>query len=114
MDFVFELKARMRTAVWPAVAICVLGYLVYHIIHGDRGLLAWQTVQTDISDVRRDLTQIQAERATLDRNVRLLHPDSLDADMLDEWARRHLNYGQPEDIVIFTDASGLNRVRTSE
>lgn len=114
MDFVYELRARVRTALWPAVAICVLGYLVYHIIHGDRGLLAWQSVQADISDVRRELTGIQAERAILERNVRLLHPDSLDADMLDEWARRHLNYGQPEDIVIFTDASRLSRVRTSE
>ena len=92
------------------VGICVIGYFVYHVIHGDRGLIAWQALDRDVANARTDLATIESERLTLERRVRLLRSASLDRDMLDEWARRVLNYGAADEAVIFTtdeDASFL-------
>ncbi len=40
------------------------------------------------------------ERKALEARVKLLYPESLDADMLEEWARRLLNYGLPDEAVV--------------
>lgn len=84
------------------VGICVIGYFVYHVIHGDRGLIAWQALDQDVANARGDLASIREERLTLEHRVRLLRAESLDRDMLDEWSRRVLNYGAADEIVIFT------------
>lgn len=84
------------------VGICVIGYFVYHVIHGDRGLIAWQALDRDVANARSDLAAIREERLTLEHRVRLLRSESLDRDMLDEWSRRVLNYGAADEVVIFT------------
>ncbi len=105
-----ELRKRARQGIGAVVGICVIGYFVYHVIHGDRGLIAWHVLDQDVADARISLASIREERLTLERRVRLLRSASLDRDMLDEWARRVLNYGAANEAVIFTtdeDASFL-------
>lgn len=106
MDLWFELRKRGRDVVWPALAICTLAYLAYHIVHGDRGLVAWREVRDAVAQARRDVAVVEAERVALAHRVRLLHPASIDPDMLEEWARRQLGYGHPDDIVILTKGNG--------
>jgi cell division protein FtsB len=106
MDLWFELRKRGRDVVWPVLAVCTLAYLAYHIVHGDRGLVAWREVRDAVVQAKRDLAVVEAERAVLAHGVRLLHPASIDPDMLEEWARRQLGYGRPDDIVILTKGSG--------
>jgi cell division protein FtsB len=77
--------------------------MLFHLVNGDRGLIAWRTLQEEIDALQSELEPLREERAVLDRRVRLLNPDSLDPDMLDEWARRLLNYGRPDEIVIFVE-----------
>lgn len=102
MDLLFEVRKRAREVVWPALAICALAYVAYHIINGDRGLVAWRAVRDAVAEAKREAAEAQAERVVLAHRVKLLHPDSIDPDMLEEWARRQLNYGRPDDIVILT------------
>ena len=49
---------------------------------------------------RADFDRVRGERESLERRVRLLYPQSLDPDMLDKSARRLLNYGLPDEVVI--------------
>jgi cell division protein FtsB len=105
MDLLFELRLRARHVVWPALAVCALVYVAYHIVQGDRGLIAWKTLRELIGTARVDLAAVEAERAAAQHRVRLLHPDGVDRDMVDEWARRLLNYGQPDELVIITEAA---------
>jgi cell division protein FtsB len=100
MELVFEVKRRARHVVWPALAIIALAYMTYHIVHGDRGLVAWRDFRERIAIVQAELTAVAAERQTLAVRAGLLHPDNVDPDMLDEWARRLLNYGRADDLVI--------------
>ena len=85
----------------------MLGYMAYHIVQGDRGLLAWKGLREQIGIARVSLAENEAERTVLEERVRLLHPDGLDRDMLDEWARRRLNYGARDEIVIFIDPAAV-------
>ena len=45
------------------------------------------------------LTKVSAERKAMEQRVALLRPGSIDADMVDEIARRDLNMGGKHDII---------------
>lgn len=96
-----ELRLRLRHVVGPAIGGAALIYVAYHAVNGDRGLLAWRLYEQKVADARMELAKVSAEREALAAQVMLLHPQSLDKDMLDEWARRLLNYGNPDEIFIF-------------
>ncbi len=100
MGLIAEFRARARHVIGPVLGFCAAGYFAYHVVHGDRGLIAWVELQRKVEAMRAALTRIEAERQTLENRVQLLHPHSLDPDMLEERARAMLNYGYPDDIVI--------------
>jgi cell division protein FtsB len=89
--------------VGPVLGLCAAGYFAYHVMHGERGLIAWIELQRKVEAVEASLARVAAERRTLENRVQLLHPQSLDPDMLEERARVMLNYGHPDDIVILLD-----------
>ena len=104
MGLIAEFRARARHVIGPAIAVCVVGYFTYHVVHGDRGLTAWRAREQQVVSARAELARLRSERKALEHRVLLLHPDSLERDMLDEWSRRILNYGHPNEIVIFTNS----------
>ena len=95
-----ELKRRARDVVGPVLGFCVVGYFIYHSIEGDRGLMAYLRLTERLTDARAQLEEVQGERQGLERRVKLLRSDNLDPDMLDERARRVLNYSRPDEIII--------------
>lgn len=109
MGLISEFRARARYVVGPALAVCVSGYFGYHVFHGERGMTAWVALQSQIDEAHAVLDGVRAERRALERRVALLKSDSLDPDMLDERARRMLDYGKPGEIVILLDAKGQPR-----
>jgi cell division protein FtsB len=90
----------MRLGVAPILGVAVIGYFIYHLVHGDRGLVAWRELEERIAATEAVARQYAAERAELERRVALLRPDSLDRDMLDERAREVLNLAHPDDVII--------------
>ena len=104
MSLIAEFRARARNVVGPAIGVCVVSYFAYHVVHGDRGLIAWRTLEQQVASARTELARVRSERKALEHEVVLLHPESLDRDMLDEWSRRILNYGHPQEITIFPES----------
>ena len=98
-----ELRARARYVLGPVLGLSAITYFGYHVVHGERGLLAWWQLRERISATRVSLAEIMAERKVLENRVRLLHPESLDPDMLEERARVMLNYGHADDIITIDD-----------
>ena len=103
MGLLNELRIRAYRVLFPAFGVCAVLYFAYHGINGDRGLLAWRKLEKEVRSTQGELDRARGEREALERRVKLLHPESLDPDMLDESARRLLNYGRPEEIVILLD-----------
>lgn len=95
-----EFSRKLQQIVGPIIAITLLGYFVYHIIQGERGFLSWMRLKQKIATLEHKLEQVKDEQSALEQRVYLMRPDSLDPDMLEEQARKYLNYGDKEEITI--------------
>lgn len=100
MGLLQEIRARARFVVGPVLGVCAVGYFAYHVVHGDRGLIAWWNIKQRVQAAKAVSAQTRAERDVLEHRVQLMNPGSLDPDMLEERARLMLNYGYSDDIVI--------------
>ena len=103
MSLLSELRIRARDVLFPALGVSAILYFAYHGINGDRGLLAWRELEKKVERARAERDATRGEREALEQRIRLLYSDRLDPDMLDESARRLLNYGRPGEIVILLD-----------
>ena len=105
MGLFSELRLRARHVVGPVIGICAVGYFAYHAINGQRGMLALRQLSQQVAVASLELATVRSERKELEHNVSLLHPESLDPDMLDERVRLMLGYGYPDDIVVLPDVT---------
>jgi cell division protein FtsB len=96
-----DLTGRLNQILAPLIALLVMIYFGYHILQGERGLFSWMRLRQKITDSEQHLAVIQSEKETLERQVYLLRPDSLDQDMLEERARKVLNWGYQGEVVIY-------------
>ena len=94
-------KHTWRT-IASALGACLVGYILYHTIQGDRGWLAMLRLQQQVNTSQDSLSQLQKERHALEHRVQLMRPSTLDPDLLDEKSRELLNYSKPGEIVILT------------
>jgi cell division protein FtsB len=100
-----EFQRRLKSLAAQLLGACLAGYFIYHAVQGDRGILAWLRVNQQLEAAQQELAKSTADRAALEQRVALLSNSSLDLDMLEERARIMLNFGDPDDIVIFTAPS---------
>jgi cell division protein FtsB len=82
------------------LCVAIIGYFVLHGVMGERGFVALSKLEYQVSNATTELTRIQTERKTLEARTRLLRPDGLDLDMLDERARATLGYTKPNEYVV--------------
>ncbi len=109
MGLIHEIRARARYVIGPVLGICAVGYFSFHVVHGDRGLIAWWNIKQRVFAAKQALAVSQAERQALERRVRLMEPGTLDPDMIEERARLMLNYGYADEIVILEDQNQKRR-----
>ena len=101
MAFFGEMRRRARHVAGPVAGISLFAYFAYHLVEGDRGLIAWRGLADQIAVAQAEHDQVHAERVALEARVSLLRPGHLDRDMLDEQARAVLNRVGPDERVIF-------------
>ena len=94
------IRLRARVIIGPILGISLVVYFAYHLVQGDRGLIAWLRLTQQIDEARVTLAQVEAERDPLAHRVSLMR-DQLDPDLLDETARGSLNLVAGDEIVIF-------------
>lgn len=93
---------RPRQILAPVIFATVFGYFGYHLVNGDRGLLAMVHLQRENQIADQNLAEAEATRRIWELRVSELRNQSLDPDMLDERARVLLNYAGKDDIIVFT------------
>ncbi|OKH90040.1 septum formation initiator [Thalassospira sp. TSL5-1] len=76
-------------------------YFIFHSVEGDRGLLAYWSMQDRVTEIVKLRDDIRARRELLEQRVKALRPGSLDPDLLDERARTMLDMANPDDVIIF-------------
>lgn len=95
-----DLSKKFQQVVGPIIAISLLSYFIYHIIQGERGFISWRRLTHKIENAQHELDKTKAEETLLENRVRLMRPETLDPDMLEEQARDKLNFAHQDEIVI--------------
>lgn len=114
MILLHEIRKRARHIAGPVLAISVFGYFAYHSVQGDRGLIAWLQLGQQVEIAQAVLEKVSRDRSTLEHRARLLRPDNLDPDMLDERARQVLSLTHPDELVILDKGSSHEPKRDSK
>ena len=84
------------------IGACIVGYFLYHTIEGDHGWVAQMHLQNEVDAAQGQLVKLQQQHQELDHRVHLMRPESLDPDLLDEQARKTLDYSKPNEIIVLT------------
>jgi cell division protein FtsB len=100
MFVVNVVRQRARLIVGPILGISLVAYFAFHLVQGDRGLIAWLSLTQQIREAHAALVDIDAQRAPLALRVNLLR-DKIDRDLLDERARATFNLVAPNEVVVF-------------
>jgi cell division protein FtsB len=100
MSAVREIRRHSLAAVIPVICFAAIGYFAYHAMEGEHGINAYTRLTLQIQDTRAALTEVTAERRTLERRVSLLRVAGLDADMLEEQGKKVLGLLRTGDRVI--------------
>jgi len=94
-----HLRSILTTLALYCMAALLIGYFGINAYTGNHGLKARHEIDAQIADLTAERDRLRAEHARWQRRVALLKPDRLDPDMLDQEARRLLDYVDPHDLV---------------
>ncbi len=98
--FLRELRRRAPHFIGPSIAIYAIAYFAYHMIQGERGLIAWQKLDLKVQQTETEFAALQKEHDILENRVKLLRDESLCPDLLNERAKKVLGYLHPNEVVV--------------
>ena len=90
----------IRRAMWPAVALLVVGTFAGHAIAGPNGLFAWRGYSQQLEVRKAELAALNQERAMLRHKSALLDPRKADPDLADEMVRKDLGLVRADEVVV--------------
>ena len=90
----------IRRAMWPAVALLVVGTFASHAIAGPNGLFAWRGYTQQLEQRKIELASLEAERNQLKHRSALLDPRKADPDLAEEMVRKDLGMVRPDEVVV--------------
>ena len=89
-------RTYLPVAIFTATAL----YFIFHLVTGERGLLAYMAIQRELNDANEILADLEVEKAELERDVALLYDTPIDLDMLEERARIELGFVRQDEMII--------------
>lgn len=92
-----------RFIIANAVMLLAIMYFVYHSLSGERGIVAYFKLKSELQKQTKVLEVLTEERTLLDEKVKNLNPNSLDLDYVDEVARLNLGMIGEGEVVINLD-----------
>jgi cell division protein FtsB len=90
----------IRRAMWPAVALLVVGTFAGHAIAGQNGLFAWRGYSDQLEIRKVELAALETERDQLRHKSALLDPRKADPDLAEEMVRKDLGMVRPDEVVV--------------
>jgi cell division protein FtsB len=92
-----------RFIIANALMLLAIMYFVYHSLSGERGIVAYFKLKSELQKQTKVLEVLTEERTLLDEKVKNLNPNSLDLDYVDEVARLNLGMIGEGEVVINLD-----------
>ena len=91
---------RLRSAMPTLIMAALCLYFSFYLLFGPRGYLALQRLEETLSVKSAEHEELLNKRTALESDVKLMRPNSLDADMAEEQARLTLGYTKKDEIII--------------
>ena len=86
------------------ITILTFIYFSFYAVKGERGFLRYVYLTDEVKEARRAAEKYAAEKSEWEAKVKLLSPESLDLDMLDERAHIVLNMVGKDEFIILDEA----------
>ena len=94
------MRKRLFDGVVSFFCLLLYAYFSWHYYYGSRNLAVLAQTETKAAEMRADLQKVIEIRQRLEAKVALLRPEHIDPDLLDEVARRILDYGSANELII--------------
>ncbi len=89
-------RMYLPVAVFTAAAL----YFIFHLVTGERGLLAYIAIQRELDDASLILSELEVDKIELERDLALLYDTPINVDMLEERARMELGFVRENEMII--------------
>ena len=101
MNFLNDIKYWIKQSWLLMIPVMLFFFFVYNIFCGERGLQKYLYLKKEVQYAKEIATQYQQKTENLNQEIKLLSPNSLDFDLLDERARDVLNLvGKGEFVIL--------------
>lgn len=90
----------IRAALWPAIALLVIGNFAAYALFGANGLFALGDYRQQLRERTAEVAGLDKERARLTHQVALLDPNGADPDMVEELIHRKLGLARPDEVIV--------------
>lgn len=90
-------KIKLKRAAINVLIFCILMYFLFHLIYGNRGIIAYFSKVQEYKESYQELTILRSKRLKIENKVQLLRPDNVDADAMDEAVRNSLGVSKPKE-----------------
>lgn len=81
-------------------AALLISYFGVNAYGGNRGLKAQKDIDLQVASLSADYERLKLEETQWQRRINLLKSTKLDPDMLDESARKLLDFANPADLIL--------------
>jgi len=99
-----RLRVLVRALVLPlslyAVAGVAAAYFIWHGVNGQRGLKTGEEYEQKLEQLRLERNLLKLQRMHWESRLALIKGQTVDADILDEEARKRLGRAHRNDVVI--------------
>lgn len=93
---------------FQTLLLLLVVYFFYHLVQGGRGLMSLNVLEDALENAVQKREQLQAQHEHLEHKVSLMAPGHVDADLLEEVAKKNLGVARPEEqVVVIRDKSDL-------
>ena len=107
LNFMRSIKLSRKLVLNILISLLLI-YFVFHSIYGNRGMIAYFKLNQKFEKSYVELEALRAERIEINNRVKMLRPESLDKDMLDQQARNILGLASPKEQVFATTKKEIN------
>jgi len=94
------MRKRLFDGVVSFFCLLLYAYFSWHYYYGSRNLAVLAQTANKAVEMRADVQNQIEIRRRLESKVALLRPEHIDPDLLDEVARRILDYGSANELIV--------------
>lgn len=100
MKRLIEQRYVVRQNLVAVVGVCLSIYFCYHLVAGERSYLRLVSLNSQQAQTEIQLAQATKDRTALEQRVMMMRPGHVNADLLEEQARKVLGFHYEDEKLI--------------